>query len=1631
MSKNSGMKRVLSVLLTLVLLLSSMAVAGVSAGGTERSWTFESETVGSTLDLNTTSTEVITVTDEAKHAGSHAVRVNSSDSSGSTRAQMNVKDDNGTLVQVEAGKDYSLSFWVMVPQGGHNFPTSVWFTAVPEDKKDTPHSSSFNKNTCIIGTEQNVDQAVAKGEWQQITYTVDDCAFSGYLRIGLAAYGANKNAVVFYVDDIKVESAQIDAVPPMEGAWSFESESTGVTLDINTSSSETLTVTNEVKHTGSQAVRVNSANSSGNGRAQMNVKDANGAAVQVEAGKDYTITVWMMVPQGGHNRQHSVWFTAVPEDKLNTLHSNSFNKNDYIIGSELNVDQTVAKTEWQQITYTVDDCAHSGYLRIGVASYSNSNPVTFYIDDITVEGAQNVPAEAGAWSFETEAENASLSLNGQRLTVTKEAKHSGKQAVRVNSTDSSGNGRPQMMVKDANGAVVQVEAGKDYLISFWAMVPQGGRNDDYSVWFTAVAENKQSTAHSSSFNKNDSIIGSEQTIPQSVAKGEWQKITYEVDNCAYSGYLRLGIAGHGAGNTAVTMYLDDIKVEETVIEILPVEEGVWSFETEAVNTALCLNATPSQSIVVTKDAKHAGTQAVRVNAATSTGNGRPQMNVKNADGNLIAVEAGKDYRITFWAMVPTGGHSYPYNVWFTAVPQDKVNTAHDNSFNKNSYIIGSEQEIAQTTDKGEWQQITYEVDDCGYSGYLRLGIAGHGAGNTAVTMYLDDIKVEETVIEILPVEEGAWSFETENKDTTLDINASTSEIITVTGEAKHAGTQAVRVNASDSSGNARPQMNVKDADGNLVQVEAGKGYNISLWVMVPQGGHDYDYSIWFTAVDDAHKDVAHSSSYNKNDYIIDSELTVPQSAAKGEWQQITRYVEECAHSGYLRLGIAAAGANRNAVKFYVDDIKVTPVVAGDYEPQGFENYALGTNLAMNSDSNKTIIVTDEIASTGNQSARVNSNNSGGNERPQMMLKDANGRQFKVKKGRNYEVTFSVYIPETEVNYAVNYWLAVTTDEVCFSNGGQQKNDYVVAEKSDTDQFAKGVWNSVTIAITDCKFTGKLRLGITGNISRKPNDPHSFYIDDLNVVETIINGDIYTMSFEPYAKDTKLSLNTDGASITVVEEERRAGYQSAKFVTLGSNLDAAPQMTVNTFQLEPVKVEAGKRYRVTFWLFVPLGGASYDINYWFAVTNNDTAFSATNPKQNLVSAVQTVTIEEKGIWKSVMLTFDCAYTGTLRLGAAGSTDVPHTFYLDDIKVEERNNAPVDPDAMNFENLTVGENISVANNQMLTAIVTDQDSYTGNQSVYLSSNSNTGDARPQFNAVDGNGNLIKVKKGEDYFLTFAVMVPTSEDYFTFSYWAAAVPQDKLNDPFVRETAFAKNNYVIGEVSGGEQPTAGEWHVIKLAIMDCKYDGYLRVGFTHHNAPPFTSHMYIDDIKLNDPDYVTVKFETNGAENAEDYQTITVMSDTLLPTQEYVDPYRFGYEFMGWYTNPNFTGDSYFDIYANTVVGKNGDVITLYAMWEEWTETQAGEREESEDEFTIEYYTEKVWVGDQNVADPLTAGDAPNVNDAAPIVVTPEENPDDGAQGGMPPWLIVVIIVAAVVVVGGGAAIAAIMLRKSKKA
>ncbi len=1047
------------------------------------------------------------------------------------------------------------------------------------------------------------------------------------------------------------------------------------------------------------------------------------------------------------------------------------------------------------------------------------------------------------------------------------------------------------------------------------------------------------------------------------------------------------------------------------------DSASWGFETEAVGTELSINNNANYIAKVTDEVSFSGDHALHVQSTSQAAVTRPQVLVMDGAGNRVAVKKGKSYDISFWALRPAGSQYTTINMWLTATGNDDV------------YTSGSQKDVEkifEMTDRafaqqGVWEQFTATVDECPYSGNVRLGITtNQGAGRI---IYIDDLTIKESPY-VAP-EEDAWSFETEEIDAKLDMNSTSTETITVQNQVFHTGKKAVRVNCANSGGNERPQMLIKDADGNVINTEVGKNYLISFWVLTPAGGHNFPYSYYFTAANTT--TMHHSSSYNKNDYIIGTEQVVNQTPVQGTWQRMTYYVENCDKVGALRLGITGHGANRNAIVFYVDDIKVQEVEGGGNIPQDFEGYAKDTILSLNTNSQTSITVTDAIAANGNQSAVVNSNTSKGNTRPQMMVKDGLERQVSVYKGRNYTVTFSVYIPESEQNYAVNYWLTATDDETCFADNGPKKDDYVIAEKSGTDQLTKGVWNDVTIEIVDCARSGKLRLGITGNHVT----PHKFYIDDLNVVETPGDADRYTESYEPYELDTKLSLNADASAITVTDEERHDGYQALRFDTLNNNLDAAPQLVITDYRMRPISVEAGKRYRLSFWVVVPASEPDYDLKFWVAAHENDDAFTAANPRENMVLDNQTVEIIERGAWQQVMITInDCAASGNLRLGMTGSTAAAHTFYFDDLKLEERESAAIVDEAMHFENYAVGEKLSV-NTNACTAIVTDVDAHSGNKAIHVYSDNNTGDNRPQFNVVDGNGEYVRVEKGQDYFLNFYVMVPTTESYFTFSYWAAAVPEDKLDTPFVRNSEFLKNDYVIGEVSGIDQPIAGEWHLIKLAITDCKHDGYLRVGFTHHNAAPFTSNFYIDDIQLKLPDYVTVKFETNGADNPEDYPPVTIMSETVVPTQEYVDPYRYGYEFMGWFTDKNFSHDSYVDIFTDKMIGENGTVITLYALWEEWTETKAeGPAEKEEDLFDTVYYTEKVWVGDQNVADPFTSGDVPTVNDAAPIVNAPKDDVQTD-DGGMPPWLIVVIIVGAVVVVGGGAAIAAVLLKKNKKA
>ncbi len=529
----------------------------------------------------------------------------------------------------------------------------------------------------------------------------------------------------------------------------------------------------------------------------------------------------------------------------------------------------------------------------------------------------------------------------------------------------------------------------------------------------------------------------------------------------------------------------------------------------------------------------------------------------------------------------------------------------------------------------------------------------------------------------------------------------------------------------------------------------------------------------------------------------------------------------------------------------------------------------------------------------------------------------------------------------------------------------------------------------------------------------------------NIYVKAINISNITSSFEDEAVDTVLSLNTDGAAVTVSDAYAHSGNCGARVVTLGNAIPAAPQMTVSGFYADPITVEKGKNYRVSFYVLQPLQQPDYDIRYWLAATDADTAF--TTVCENPLVDTQTVTVDTKDAWQRVVVLLkDCAYSGKLRLGITGSTDAAHMFYIDDIAVEEYEDA--DADAMNFEKYEAGTALDL-NRDNNTIIVTDAVSYTGEKSVHFFSDNNTYDSRPHMFVRDADGNIIKVKKGDDFYVSFMVYIPTTEPPFSFSYWLAATPEADGDKPFrysANNSTYSSRNFVLpGEVFGALAPPAGQWSMIRIAVMDCPYEGNLRIGLAHGNRLPFSSNFYIDDIKLCEPQHVLLKFDSNGAEST--YEDIPMMSDMLIP---FVggDPRRQGYDFMGWHTSEDLSKESYIDINTQAIVGEEGDVVTLYACWKEWDEFKA-EYQHKKDKYEIEYYTEKVWVGDQNVPKPLQAGDVPTVNEAAPTETAPDPILPDA--DGVPPWLIVVIIIGAVVMIGGGAVIAAVLYKKHKKA
>ena len=578
MNNRSTAKNLLAILLSLTLIASCVVVAGVGAATAGASWgSFDGGTVGDDLALSNANGNTMKVSDAQAHSSTQSLLVYTGKSGGSNRPQLLLKDADGNDFKTAAGKKYRIGFWYYVPgaQSATVDQLSLWVGTKGEDKtafnagSDSEAGSKKGHLLTLSGTSagtvsgdagnQGLTVSVSQRDsWQYVRFTVQDeaTADGGYLILGAAVTsqsGKVYTGLEFYLDDISIE-----AVPEAadDQGWSFESETAGTNFSMN---GHPATVTDELSYDGEKALRVVSSDSSGNGRAQLLLRDTNGTPVTVEAGQKYTVSFWYYIqPDNTAISGLNYWLAAA--DDSTAFNGSSYKKDEHKL-AEPNI-ATAVKGQWTQETVS-GLAAYSGTLRLGISPSTNGNAAPFYLDAI-VATAEDLPSY-GFNSFERNSEGENLSMQKSAVlgaTVTGEQHHTGNYALKIVSNSNSGNGRMQMLVRDEQGQTVKLTAGQSYLVSFWYYMPADSDKTAANYWqlnYWLASANESTVFDGASYKKDDYKVY-ETATPISTVKGEWTQVSCVVPgDQVKEGTLRLGITRNIAPETD-PFYIDDISV---------------------------------------------------------------------------------------------------------------------------------------------------------------------------------------------------------------------------------------------------------------------------------------------------------------------------------------------------------------------------------------------------------------------------------------------------------------------------------------------------------------------------------------------------------------------------------------------------------------------------------------------------------------------------------------------------------------------------------------------------------------------------------------------------------------------------------------------------------------------------------------------------------------------------------------------------------------------------------------------------------------------------------------------------------------------------------------------------------------
>lgn len=185
-------------------------------------------------------------------------------------------------------------------------------------------------------------------------------------------------------------------------------------------------------------------------------------------------------------------------------------------------------------------------------------------------------ASSPVWSFETEADGAEMSCKqnvyqGGVRRVSSAYARTGEHSLRMvneNGDDKSNAMRNQFVLKDGNGNYARVKAGKQYLLTYWILVPEDAMFDEYqgNLWLagmgdaTAGVNNQAGITDAGYGYLYDDNANGYVTVP---ADGEWHQVTRLIDTVTENndGNVLVGMADMRSDSTNTwTVYLDDIQL---------------------------------------------------------------------------------------------------------------------------------------------------------------------------------------------------------------------------------------------------------------------------------------------------------------------------------------------------------------------------------------------------------------------------------------------------------------------------------------------------------------------------------------------------------------------------------------------------------------------------------------------------------------------------------------------------------------------------------------------------------------------------------------------------------------------------------------------------------------------------------------------------------------------------------------------------------------------------------------------------------------------------------------------------------------------------------------------------------------